>query len=226
MSDRYRYLIDKYGVSNFFDLYILAESSDNEVAKSSKKKDTSRLQLIKRTVMRNGQVAHISYYVDPNKNDSKDSSDDNDDTGESGIFNGGYDFGYPLSSSIALSKPPDDWVTIGRYRSTCYDYIFFVSDSRIQEVAGISNKSGYLSLVYFSANEDSVLKANHATLISKLIFEAWKNNLGIDIDNSPEFLSTIMDSVFSFFDIKLKRGHYIANAKELIKCLGDNSCMM
>lgn len=75
LNKEFGYLSASYGFTDFYDFYLYAMSCTQEeaVSKSTggrKKKDYSKLKQVKRTVTRNGKPTEMTFYEDPDKEDS------------------------------------------------------------------------------------------------------------------------------------------------------------
>jgi len=71
LSKVYRGLLDMYGFSSMYDMYLYAKSCDLKPEELSKreKKDFSKLVPVKRTVTRNGKEMEITVWEDPNSDE-------------------------------------------------------------------------------------------------------------------------------------------------------------
>lgn len=73
LTDKYKHLAVSYGFSDFYSLYLFAESNEMEQVSKAGKKDFSRLHKVRRTVIRNGKPMQTTIYSDPGED--KDDSD-------------------------------------------------------------------------------------------------------------------------------------------------------
>ena len=77
-NKKYKDLIALYGVKNYKELIELGPTVQMAEKSMSKNKDTSKLQLVQKTVIRRGKPTQMSFYQDPSKqigsSDSKETT--------------------------------------------------------------------------------------------------------------------------------------------------------
>lgn len=195
----------------------------------SKRKDTSKLIRATKTTTRNGKTYSAPYWVDPNKDADTDNAKDLDTSANhevvlsDGIYLGGKEFGKPLSSTKSNSKPPVSWSTVGKFRKSCFDYIFIISDNNIVFMAGLAEENNIVKIQYASACNDKLLLGNIFKLISKVIKESWLNGYGVEFDTEMFDKYVPITSLCELFKLKKRKNVYTATAKQLQDILGDSS---
>ena len=233
LNKEYHDLYESKGFTDFYSMYIFGKadfvSSDGKSHKvgedvaqksTSKNKDTSKLQLVQRTVMRKGKPTQLSFYQDPDKKDStagststpKASSNAPDNENSQGVFTGGPKYGKPLLENIAKAEPPVYFYTKGRYSSGLYDYIFYVSGN-ISGVMGVSKKNDVLSPKYVAVADKDFFVSQVTEMAKKLVTMAWVNNYGIEVPVG------YADKLMDYLGLSKSRGLY--KCKNVHKILGD-----
>lgn len=222
-------MVSLYGFDSFYDMYLYAKSQDDIAKKSTpKRKDTSKLQLVQRTVMRRGKPTTLSFYEDTNKvkgqnqDDSKQEQSQEEESDPNLYrFLAGKTFGKPSTANIAKAKTPSNWQTPHDYQNNLYDYTFYVRNGVIVGVNGITKFNDTLEPVYVSAKSTDDYREVYYHTIMDILNEAYKSNLGFAlVPETPDEI-TIAEIIMSFFDIKLSKGAYTVTAKELVKKFGE-----
>ena len=229
LSKSFSSMTNLYGFDSFYDMYLFAKSNSEEVQKStSKRKDTSKLQLVQRTVMRRGKPTTLSFYEDNNKDKSpdnkpeeKNSTDEEESDPTLYRFLAGKEFGKPATANVAKAQAPSDWITTGKYKSNLYDYTFYVRNNVIVGVNGIAKYKDSIEPVYVSAKSTDDYREVYYHTIMDLLNEAYKSKLGFSLVPVTPDEVTIADIVMSFFDIKLSKGVYTVTTKDLTKKFGE-----
>mgnify|MGYP000879909922 CR=1 FL=1 len=232
LTEKYLAIIKAAGYEDFHNYYLSGKADfteDNGVVdtkgdfaskSTSKRKDTSKLQLVQRTVMRRGKPTTLSFYQDPDKASESTNSSGKDGSGsasanvgqEPGVYTGGPKFGSPTIESIALANPPDSFYTRGKYSSRLYDYLFDASD-HITGVLGVTRDKDMLSPRYIASQDKDGFQAECNTLVKHLVKLAWQNEYGLSV---PVGLS---DQLLGYLGFKKAKGLY--TCKDLSKILGD-----
>lgn len=65
LTEKYYYIVKSYGFNDFYDLFLYVNNEDNFVSKGGDK-DKSKLNKVKRKVIRNGKEIEMTIYEDPN----------------------------------------------------------------------------------------------------------------------------------------------------------------
>ena len=221
-------MVSLYGFDSFYDMYLYAKSQDDIAEKSaSKHKDTSKLQLVQRTVMRRGKPTTLSFYEDSdkakeqNQDDSKQEQPQEESDPNLYRFLAGKMFGKPSTANIAKAKTPSNWQTPHDYQNNLYDYTFYVRNGVIVGVNGIAKFNDTLEPVYVSAKSTDDYREVYYHTIMDILNEAYKSNLGFALVPETSDEITIAEIIMSFFDIKLSKGAYTVTAKELVKKFGE-----
>lgn len=222
-------MVNLYGFDSFYDMYLYAKSEDEEVQKStSKNKDTSKLQLVQRTVMRRGKPTTLSFYEDPNKAKNQNLDKDKEEKPQEAEsdptlyrFLAGKSFGKPSTANIAKAKTPANWETPHEYKNNLYDYTFYVRNGVIVGVNGVTKFKDMLEPTYISARTTDDYREVYYHTIMDILNEAYKSGLGFSIMPTTEDEIIIAEIIMSFFDIKFSKGTYTAKAKDLIKKFGE-----
>lgn len=245
-NKKYKLEATAYGFKSFVELYDFCQGNDdlsglterynkaNLIAKAaggagkSKEKDTSDLVLATKQGMRNGKPYTSRYWTDPNKAKKTGDSTDTDSVDNNGIppatYFGGDKFGKPFKTTTANSKAPDSWLTVGKYKKKCFDYVFTIENDCITFMAGLSNTDGIIGLQFVSAPDSRKLIGNYYMLFSRVLQEAWLNNYGVQFDPAmfDKYLNT--RPFCEAYQLKNKKDKYILKPKELQDKLGDSSC--
>lgn len=72
LSESFSHIVASYGFSDFLSLYLAIVSKEGEQLVKGGKKDFSRLQRVKRTVIRNGKPMQTTIYADPSEDEPVD----------------------------------------------------------------------------------------------------------------------------------------------------------
>lgn len=237
LSNEYEAALMASGYNSFSDYYLAAKADfatidgevfarDNEASKAtSKNKDISKLRLTQKTVMRRGKPTTLSFYEDPNKgnkgnqkNPPKANNEDDEEADYTGFYLAGPELGKPSPEVVANQTEPDaSWYTVGKYSSTLFDYMFFVTGTTYDTVAGIAKKGNLLTLAFVSVATKKQYQLGLYRSLKKLIDLAYKNDYGFTY--KPRLDEEDMCKIiFDYFDIKKSRGVY--KATKLAKPFG------
>jgi len=234
LTEKYDKLLSAYGYDDFEGMYLASGAVfakyDNKVSfrnkeaekATSKNKDTSKLRLVQRTVMRRGKPTTLSFYEDPNKgakttasgeNQSKDSTDENQEGADfSGFYTSGLKFGKPDKERIASHMPPDNWYTVGSMTGRMYDCLYFVNGTTFDVVAGVKKKGNLLTLAFVSTPDKESYQAGLYRSLKKLVYliydlEASGQSIGFTYAPRKNE-EDICKVLFDYFDIKKHNGAY------------------
>lgn len=220
-----------YGFDSFYDLYLFAEAHDSVAKSTSKNKDTSKLQLVQRTVMRRGKPTTLSFYQDPDKGNkpksddsgpgSKQEAEEPDDTLY--FYWASDKFGYPTVANIAWAEPPASWYQVPKhkYSSTLYDYGYYVQGTTIAGVFGLSKQGEILDLAYISADTEEHYRGILYRALQNGVKAAYENKLGFSFSPVTTDESIISENVLGFYGMKLRAGTYKQTYKQLVANLGE-----
>jgi hypothetical protein len=245
-NNRYNDIAELYGFSDFcsmfdycmndayaFDFIKKATDINNNISSSassskSKEKDTSDLVLDTKTTIRNGKPYTSRYWVDPNNiKDNKldkEKGSSNKTVIADGLYMGGQYFGLPTDSLKKLGKPPKSWVTLGMYKSKCFDYVYIINDNKLIFIVGLALINGLVGIQYISALSKKTIIGNTHKLLSKIVKECWLNGYGT-IFNTDMFSDYVNIMPFCKLYQFNKRGNdYYCSAKHLLDMLGTNTC--
>lgn len=248
-NKKYSFISKAYGFGSFSSMYeyckddaktldLVSKSANepvnqgdiNEEGKKSKRKDTSDLILVTKPTIRNGKPYVAPYWVDPNKATPEELAhavQGNEQAPiQDGLYTGGTNFGEPLSTTTNNSKPPKSWFTLGKYKKPCFDYIYIISNTQLSFIAGINNVDNMLTVQYASALDNKRLAANTHKLLSKLVKEAWQNNLGVMFDTDMFIKCVNITPFCELYNLKSKGNVYYAKTEDLQNTLGDFSCFL
>lgn len=212
-------------------LYSIAKSNNELYKSESKNKDTSKLSLVTRTVIRNGKPTTLRFYEDPNKNFSNPVKSPSTDISESSpVDNGAYlcgnELGKPIIENIKKAVPPGSWFTVGKVNKNIYDAVFLVSDEKIYAILGLYKTTDGIEIKYVSS-VDSVLlgKAYYAGLCF-LVKTAYDEGKGICAEDFYSDFEKINNYLFTFLGIKGKKiskekYFYKADQKKLEQAFGE-----
>lgn len=226
----YKYCLD---INNSFDFVAKATAANDAAIASSgktKEKDTSKLVLATKPTIRNGKPYTAPFWVDPNK-ENKDTEHEHtndisiDTTAVDGLYIGGKKFGKPLKTTKDNSKPPESWSKVGKYKKSCFDYIYSIDNSTITFMSGVTKDSNdIIKIQYASAFDDKKMLGEIHTLLSKVLKEAWLNNYGVEFD--PKMFSKYQTIVpfCETFKMKKRQSKYYLRPKQLQEVLGDSTC--
>ena len=141
-NKKYKDLIALYGVKNYKELIDLGSTVQMAEKSMSKKKDTSKLQLVQKTVIRRGKPTQMSFYQDPSKQsgspDAKDTSKGNKKSYDYLFFISG---GQVVATS-GVGKLGDSLTVsfVGSYtKESYYNYLY----SAICTTIDIAYKNGF-----------------------------------------------------------------------------------
>lgn len=240
----YSNLAKSFGFDTFIDLFDYCMKDENaldiiaradEIEKSSKKKDTSKLVLTPQTSIRNGHILNSSYWRDPNGSKDEDKpkdnvNDDQDTSAMDAIYIGGKEFGKPYASTMYNSKAPDSWTTFGKYKKPCFDYIFTISANQINFMAGLYKTNDIIGIQYMSAPSVKDLIGMYTKLFSKVMQEAWFNGYGVEFDQAMFTDHVSIKPFCEFYQLTEKNkketySKYVAKPKQLENILGDPTCL-
>ena len=222
LQDNFSYLSNIYGFDKFYDMYLYAKS-DSIVKATSKRKDTSKLNLVHRTVIRNGKPTELSFYEDPNEKSKKPKDTPNSDNQESdekapqvvsGKFYAGPIFGSPSIGNIKKAKAPESWMSLGKYKENSYDFIFYVENDEIVAVFGISSVKNILSINYVAIKNSSSFKKYYYQAIMDMTNEAYNSGMGVELRDLNNSSTVINQITMDFFGVKQKQGKYLIKPED------------
>lgn len=229
LSKNFSGYVSLYGFSSFSDLYLYAKSQEHIEKTASKNKDTSKLQLVQRTVVRRGKPTTLSFYQDPNKGkkvnnlDSSPSDDSPEEEQDLNLYRylAGDTFGNPKLDLIAKANSPENWYTPRKYSSKLYDYTFYVRNNVLTGVTGVSKNKDTISLVYCTAPTEEDYREILYRGLQDMVKESYDNDLGFSFE--PKFTDedTIASSIFDFYGVKLRNHAYTINPKDMKKIFGE-----
>lgn len=245
-NSAYQGLAKAYGFNSFMDMYDYCMNDNNaldfiqkaeavnqgalsQTGNKSKEKDTSDLVLETKSGMRKGKPYTSSYWTDPSKGNksgtSSNSSEEKEQTAivADGLYIGGKEFGKPFKTTIANSKPPKSWITIGNYKKKCFDYIYIIENDTITFMSGLNCDNNIVKIQYVSAYNKKHLVGNIFKLISKVLKESWLINYGVEFDPAMFDKYITIVPLCRQFQLAKRSNKYKATPKQLQSILGDSS---
>ena len=237
LTEKYNSWVKTYGYDDFESLYLSSRadfatyddkvySRSNEAVKAtSKNKDTAKLNLVQRTVMRRGKPTTLSFYQDPNKGTQQSNSAPKAEQGDSeqqdvtGFYTAGDTFGKPDQEKIKEYMPPESWYVSGSTRGKMYDCFYFVNGTQFSTVAGIKHTKGLLTLGFVATPDKDSYYLGFYRSLKKLIYLAYENDMGITY--KPKVAEKdLAKALFDYYGIKERSGVY--TQKDLTKVLGEH----
>jgi hypothetical protein len=225
---KYKDLIALYGVKNYKELIDLGPTVQMAEKSMSKKKDTSKLQLVQKTVIRRGKPTQMSFYQDPSKQsgapEAKNTSKGNNDEADSGIEDGVYiaskELGNPLPTNVLKAIPRSGWYQERKYKKS-YDYLFFVSGGQVVATSGVG-KLGDSLTVSFVGSYTKESYYNYLYLaICATIDIAYKNGFGFYFKTKNQAEIDMLELLRDFYSIKKLKGVYQIPLASMEKVFGE-----
>lgn len=228
LTKKYRYLVKAYGFSNFYDLYLYADSCDSfyEQLEKGGQKDLNKLKRVTRTVVRNGKPMKTTIYEDSGgKDDGKNPLDKGATPEEtpqprrakelSMSFIGDDEAGANPKQVAQLAKEAK--ALDGTFVSDCSSFMVLQGEmGDLGGVAGYRKEGNYLYLVFYQSDDLTSGVAYKA--FYQLLLRAWKQNLGAMIDATED--STAKE-LFKEYGLSRTGSRYKISAKNLRTALGD-----
>lgn len=228
LTEKYHYLVKAYGFSNFYDLYLYADSCDSfyEQLEKGGQKDLNKLKRVTRTVMRNGKPMKTTIYeASGGKDDGKNPLDKGATPEEtpqprrakelSMSFIGDDEVGANPKQVAQLAKEAK--ALDGTFVSDCSSFMILQGEmGDLGGVAGYRKEGNYLYLVFYQSDDLTSGVAYKA--FYQLLLRAWKQNLGAMIDATED--STAKE-LFKEYGLSRTGSRYKISAKNLRTALGD-----
>lgn len=197
---------------------------------NSKNKDTSKLNLVSKTVVRRGKPITMRVYEDPNKsaageNSSSSKSEDTPDEQaqqqiEDGIYTGGDALWKPSEYAKSLGVPPNNWFCEHKYVKPS-DYFFFVVGGQIDAIAGISKDKDNIVVRYVATqSKDEYYFYLYKTLCNAMYY-AYHNELGFSYVATTDQERTMLAVLRDFYGIRKRGDRFYATNKDLIDIFGE-----
>ena len=217
-----------YGFLSFYDMYLYCRYCQdfNQLVKSaSKHKDLSKMRLMQRTVIRRGKPTTLSFYESVDKKSSSDSDDNQSEDNvqqANGIFTAGSQFGKPDVSVLSNSLPPKTWLKHGKYKTSYYDYMFYVQNNIIISVIGISKIKGCYSMDYIGGQDEETINREIPVFVNRLLKQAWTDKRGVILPLDVVDSYKGIDDLCAINMLKKHAKSYQIDDKELVEALGDS----
>lgn len=228
-NKKYRDLINLYGVKDYKELANLGSTVQMAEKSTSKSKDTSKLQLVQKTVIRRGKPTQMSFYQDPSKQsqgsqnssgNQKQSNDSADGGIEDGVYIASEDLGNPLPNNSLRAIPRSGWYQERKYKKS-YDYLFFISGGQLVATSGIGKLKDLLTVNFVgSYTKESYYNYLYSSICS-IIDIAYKNGFGFYFKPKNDAEVDMMELLKDFYNIKKLKGVYTIPATDMEKVFGE-----
>lgn len=162
LTDTFKHIVISFGFEDFYSLYLYACSNEQEEVfkyDSGKKKDFTKLNKVRRTVVRNGRRTAITFYENPKGTDNKQKMRSNRDSKPNSIpvsearelnimAQGDEETPIPTKELHAVNNLLEGFVVVGEFLDLTRIKVYLDGEGNPRAVQGLQVDGEYLRMPF------------------------------------------------------------------------------
>lgn len=232
LTEMYKHIVVSYGFKDFHSLYLFALSNtQEETMKAVPKgnKDFSKLNKVRRTVVRNGRRTTMTFYEDPKSkgtdNKQKVRAERGGDSPEDQvsearelniIASGDFEEPIPIKELQAAQELTEGFIAVGDFKDLDRIKLYLNEYTLPKAIQGLRIEREYLTMPYYAT--DGNVQGFYQRAFFELVKVAMNLELGIKLEEDDTKIQRILAETS---ELDLKNGRYIATYDELLNSFGE-----